>query len=741
MMSQAELVRVPAALVPSDERRALRRRLFAELQDLWEQGEAAPAEVLLARHPELQADKSLVLDLAYEEYCRNIEAGRARDPREFCAGFRGWSNSVDRAVGAHIFLEANARLLTDPKPPTPWPAPGDLFLGFTLQRELGRGAFARVFLATENALGHRQVAVKVSLRGAREAQILGRITHSNIVPVHSIREDEPSGLTVVCMPYLGSATLATVLDRVAAHGDRPARARIILDAAQDAAHRGTDPDRVLLRRTYLEGVLHLGAQLAGALAFIHKEGICHQDLKPSNVLMDPDGRPMLLDFNLSFDRQAAGNRLGGTLPYMAPEQLRVMAGAELGPFSQADARTDLFSLGVILYELLAGKHPFGPNPLASACEDLPMLLVQRQAAGALPLRRTNADVDPAAARAIERCLALDPAERPRSAGELAAALQAALSPLRRVRRRLAAHGLPLLRATALALAAGAATAGGVAVRECDGPAQLRRGQEARQHGDPVRAVLHFSQALQADPDLYPALVGRGQAYLQLGQFAPALEDFARADTQLHDGRICACRGYCLSRLGYHQEAIDQYERALDAGFTSPELFNDLGYSYWHLHNLDKAQAALQQASEKAPGLATPYHNLALMDLARALARSQYVPEPGIEAIESAIRVSPPPASAALCRDAARLYALAARNPPILESRPGQAARRTGYIGRALDYASRAVEQGWDPRDLKGDPALKILQSHPGFQTLVAKPPPDRACPPAILVLDPGADIP
>ena len=70
------------------------------------------------------------------------------------------------------------------------------------------------------------------------------------------------------------------------------------------------------------GVLHLGAQMSRALAFAHSKGVVHRDLKPSNVLMTPSGKPMLLDFNLSYDQQTSGTRVGATLPYAAPEQLR-----------------------------------------------------------------------------------------------------------------------------------------------------------------------------------------------------------------------------------------------------------------------------------------------------------------------------------------------------------------------------------------------------------------------------------
>src|SRR5262249_27802611 len=144
-------------------------------------------------------------------------------------------------------------------------------------------------------------------------------------------------------------------------------ARVLLEAARRSLPSGTlppevpdlaSPDAVLLRGAFQDGALHLAVQLADALAFVHAQGVLHGDLKPSNVLLGPDGRPRLLDFNLSADVQAAYDQLGGTATYMSPEQLRSSNPAAAG----FDDRSDIFSLGVVLYELLCGRHPFGMPP-------------------------------------------------------------------------------------------------------------------------------------------------------------------------------------------------------------------------------------------------------------------------------------------------------------------------------------------------------------------------------------------
>ena len=106
--------------------------------------------------------------------------------------------------------------------PTPFPEVGQTIAGYHLVEELGRGAFARVFLARERPLADRLVALKVARNGSREPQTLARLQHTHIVPVYSYRIDPATGLHLLCMPYLGRVTLADVLahPRSAKHARR-----------------------------------------------------------------------------------------------------------------------------------------------------------------------------------------------------------------------------------------------------------------------------------------------------------------------------------------------------------------------------------------------------------------------------------------------------------------------------------------------------------------------------------------
>jgi tetratricopeptide (TPR) repeat protein len=180
--------------------------------------------------------------------------------------------------------------------------------------------------------------------------------------------------------------------------------------------------------SYVEAVLWLGARLADGLAHAHERGILHRDLKPANVLLTDDGTPMLLDFNLSEDtKQGVGRAgVGGTLPYMSPEQLEAFRGGK----QPVDARSDLFSIGVILYELLTRKAPFPVHRRFGPTETARMVQERRRPVPRLqPLNRS---VTPAVESIVRRCLDPDPARRYQTARELKEDLerQVAHRPLR-----------------------------------------------------------------------------------------------------------------------------------------------------------------------------------------------------------------------------------------------------------------------------------------------------------------------
>ncbi len=249
---------------------------------------------------------------------------------------------------------------------------------------------ATVFLA-EDLHHHRSVAVKVLReelaqsvgidRFRREIAILARLTHPNILPLHDSAADDAGGPLFFVMPFVDGETLRQRLAR----GPLPVR---------DAVRVAVD--------------------VARALDYAHRQGVVHRDIKPENILF-VDGQPVVTDFGIAHAvREASGERLTssgiilGTPAYMSPEQ---MSGERA-----IDGRSDVFSLGSVLYEMIAGAAPFTAPTVSGT-------LTRIATANPSPLHERSADVTAELDAAIARSLAKEPADRFESAGEFAAALE------------------------------------------------------------------------------------------------------------------------------------------------------------------------------------------------------------------------------------------------------------------------------------------------------------------------------
>ena len=273
---------------------------------------------------------------------RNIslreEAGESPKAAEYQARFPDIADSFHEVIEIHDLL-GRARLHGLASAPasngTTFPEAGQTIAGFRLVEELGRGAFARVYLAEEQHLADRPVALKVTPNRFPRAADPGRLQHTHIVPVYSYRTDPATGLHLLCMPYLGRVTLLQILNHPELAAARTGAD--LLEPARPPPAEGQcrsserDPSRAaLVRRTYSQAIAWWGARWPRRCSTPHDRQVLHRDIKPSNVLVSSDGLPMLLDFNLAQEpllghSETAHAGVRGTLAYMAPEQLESLA--------------------------------------------------------------------------------------------------------------------------------------------------------------------------------------------------------------------------------------------------------------------------------------------------------------------------------------------------------------------------------------------------------------------------------
>jgi serine/threonine protein kinase/Tfp pilus assembly protein PilF len=263
---------------------------------------------------------------------------------------------------------------------------------YRIIKKLGAGGMGEVYLALDTKLD-RKVAIKVlqpdSLADAslkkrllKEAQAAAKLDHPNICAVYDVNEAD--SFTFIVMQYIEGETLG---------------------------------EKMLLQPLELSTALAIAEQAAEALAEAHRHGILHRDVKPQNLMITPRGQLKILDFGLAkqmsssdsvdFDAPTATllstpGHVVGTMPYMSPEQLQ---GEPL------DARSDIFSLGVTFYEMLAGKHPFQDK---SAAVTLSRIMLSDP----IPTEQFQAQVSPELQAVLNRMLSKDRAERYQNAQEL-----------------------------------------------------------------------------------------------------------------------------------------------------------------------------------------------------------------------------------------------------------------------------------------------------------------------------------
>ncbi len=323
---------------------------------------------------------------------------------------------------------------------------------FQIERELGRGASGSVYLARQISLD-RRVALKASIDSDGEALTMAQLEHPHIVQVYSEEVEASTGLRLLCMQLVPGITLQELIDCLGQR-DRAALSGRDLLAILDQESplpeivelHGMRNREFLAGCDFLEAICWIGARLAEALVHAHRRGVLHCDIKPANILLDHYGRPLLADFSLSLrtslSSSTSGGRFGGTLGYMAPEHLDAFNPEHEASADQVDERSDIFSLGVVLYQQLTGELPFErPSASESKTTVLRRLAADRRSRH-VTLRHRLPEVPDALERTIRRCLEPDSNRRYADANQLVDALEGCRE-LAGVERRLPTGGVAL----------------------------------------------------------------------------------------------------------------------------------------------------------------------------------------------------------------------------------------------------------------------------------------------------------
>jgi serine/threonine protein kinase len=343
--------------------------------------------------PDPSTESELIEPLV-EDFARRRRSGETISVEAYAAQHPAQAGELRRLLPAVAFLERNKPAFRgsgfSAEPRLETQSPIITRLGDNrLVREIGRGGMGIVYEAEQESLG-RRVAIKILPARAhespssrerfhREAHVIAKLQHPHIVPIHFVGEQD--GLPYYVMSLIDGAGLDRVL----------------------ADPHASFPTEIAARARW---AAELGLQAAGALAYAHGQNILHRDIKPSNLLLDSAGKVWLADFGLAklvddVSLTATGE-LPGTLRYLAPECLR----------SKPDARSDIYSLGLTLYELLVSRPAFSE-------QDRIRLLHQIDKHDLVPPGRLVSGLPREIETIILKASARDPAARYGSAAELA----------------------------------------------------------------------------------------------------------------------------------------------------------------------------------------------------------------------------------------------------------------------------------------------------------------------------------
>jgi serine/threonine protein kinase/tetratricopeptide (TPR) repeat protein len=588
-----------------------------------------------------------------ESVTRRIQAGEPVDDRSLAEEYPAWAGAIRNLLPALRGLAELGRAVEGggitPSSDERSGEGGRLFGDFRIVREVGRGGMGIVYEAEQVALG-RRVALKVLPLAATmdpravqrfqlEARVVGWLQHPRIVPVHDVGQVDD--VPFYAMQYVEGGSLADLIAELRAPEGRgpdstpgpaaggmnslvagllsgrsaPARGEAESGRHPAGPDAGPEPSgaavaRTVRSRAYLRTVARLGIQAAEALEYAHGQGVVHRDIKPANLLLDRRGELWVADFGMADVQGDAGLTLTGDLPgtlrYMSPEQA-------LGKRALVDRRTDIYSLGATLYELLT---------LRPAVEGSDRQEILRRIAEAepTPIRRLNPAVPVDLETIIAKSLSKEPAGRYETAGHFADDLGRFLEgrpiaarpvgPVARSWRWCRRNPLQAVLAAGLGMSllvglAGITWSWREAVRQKGLLSVAER--EARDQAAIAQSINRFliKKLLgQASPESNPAanrltlLEVLDRAAADVGSSFPG-QPQTEAAIRLTIGRAYHGLGEYARSEGHLRPAFEIFRRETGAlGRGTLEAKSELGHVLCHLGHVKEAEPLLARAAEE-----------------------------------------------------------------------------------------------------------------------------------------------
>jgi serine/threonine protein kinase len=383
--------------------------------------------------PDFISPDSSPLDLVMEEIQLRIEMGQAPDHEAYAKRFPKFATMLVPLLSECEATSSTKKLRR----------PDELSVGskiddFEIIRTLGKGVFAHVYLSKQLSMS-RLVALKVSRGTGDEPQALAQFDHPNIVRVFDQRLLHEIDIHLLYMQFHPGGTLLDVVRQVGIADRASLSGQLMLNTIDFNLLKSAQivPDRSDIRGWIANAdwprlVAWTGIQLAIALQEAHDCGIFHRDVKPANVLLTAEGIPQLADFNVSFagaaGRAGAASTFGGSVGYMSPEHLRAISPSSLAPADSVRERSDLYSLGVLLWELWQGHRPFACASSSDSWTELIEDQLNARERDLLDPQRDGSASERVLESTLRAVLSTDPNDRPSSGIEMAGRLRLAMHP-------------------------------------------------------------------------------------------------------------------------------------------------------------------------------------------------------------------------------------------------------------------------------------------------------------------------